>query len=225
MAARARWLLSFVRDCETALMERWLHIDTISRLETRERKQDRANDGYWYESFSYSVVRRYVKALHPGPQDCAYDVGCGAGRVLAVMARMNMRKVVGIELVPELAEQARENLRRLRGRRCPVEVYTGDAAEMDCGDATIYVLCNPFGEVTLRRVLERIYTSVTEYPRVVRFAYLNPAHEQVFLDSGWLTCIGRRSCFGVRTQASYWSNARRAEVPRPKADRLVVGVR
>jgi len=84
-------------------------------------------------------------------------------------------------------------------------VITGDAAQQRYADGTVFLLVNPFGEVTLRRVLANIRASLDDAPRAVRFAYLNPVHESVFQQVGWLRHVVRYRPLFYKTEASFWS--------------------
>jgi protein-L-isoaspartate(D-aspartate) O-methyltransferase len=69
------------------------------------------------------VVATMLAALRPGPGDRALDVGTGSGYAAALLAELGA-EVVGIELLPELAERAR---RALAAAEHPeVEVRVGD---------------------------------------------------------------------------------------------------
>lgn len=58
--------------------------------------------------------RLYLKALElsgAGPDDLAFDLYCGAGTISSLFAK-SCREVIGIEIVPQAVEDARENARR-----------------------------------------------------------------------------------------------------------------
>ena len=69
------------------------------------------------------IVAVMSELLAPGPDDVVLDVGTGSGYQAAVLARL-AKRVVSIELVPELAQSARERLAALGYTN--VEVITGD---------------------------------------------------------------------------------------------------
>ena len=64
-----------------------------------------------------------------------------------------MRQVIGLECDAAMADSARENIRRLRGRRSATLIVTADAAAADFGETTAIVLFNPFGPATVRSML------------------------------------------------------------------------
>lgn len=79
-----------------------------------------------------------------GPDDVVFDLGCGDGRmVIAAVQRNGAKRGVGIEIRPEIAEQAREGVKHfdLADR---VEIRQGDvfddAATAGLEDATVVML-------------------------------------------------------------------------------------
>ena len=69
------------------------------------------------------IVAVMTELLAPGPDDVVLDVGTGSGYQAAVLSRL-ARRVYSIEIVPELAQSARERLKALGYTN--VEVITGD---------------------------------------------------------------------------------------------------
>jgi precorrin-6B methylase 2 len=151
---------------------------------------------------------KYINVLKPSDEDVVYDVGCGMGRILCAFARRPVRKCVGIEISTEYAERARQNAKRLKGSKAPIEIIIADAAEADYSEGTIYCLFNPFGTKTLEVVLERIHQSVKQCPRRIRIAYFNAAFENVLESCDWLRCYKRqKSRLAMRWgKTSFWTN-------------------
>lgn len=141
-------------------------------------------DSVFYATPPYRVVRRVVRRLALRPADVFVDIGCGRGRVLCLAARHELAGVVGVEVSAALCGDARGNVARLRGRRTAVAVHHGPAEDFDYSMGTAFFLFNPFGAVTLGRVLDRIRPRAGAAP--VRFAYVMPTHEAVFHDRPWL---------------------------------------
>jgi precorrin-6B methylase 2 len=141
-----------------------------------------------------------------GAEDVFYDVGCGAGRVLCVVAQGRIRKCVGVELTPQLCHLARENARNLRGGHTAIEIVEGDATRADYSDGTVFFFYNPFGAETLEEVLRRIRESVLLRPRRIQCIYLNPTARHVFENQGWLKLTARRSLGTGKTLAHYYSS-------------------
>lgn len=162
------------------------------------------NDAWEYEPCDYPFLLRCLSVLELQPDDVVFDIGCGMGRALCLLARRRIARCVGIELSPELAAGAEANLRSLRGARSPAEVRVVDAAFADYSDATAFYTFNPFGDDTMRAVLERIAQTRKTNPRPIRMIYLNPFHEHILEESGWLKRVREVRAPWSNTFASYW---------------------
>lgn len=86
------------------------------------------------------------------------DVGCGTGRVLAHFVRSGCPgKATGVELDPDLAEQARS----WAARYDALDVVCADALELDLGQFTDFYLFNPFDTAVLIKFLCALEAQVT----------------------------------------------------------------
>lgn len=120
-----------------------------------------------YAATPWNIARRALDQLQLGPEDVFVDYGCGRGRVLAIALRRGVRRAVGIEIVPALAEDARRNLRRYR-TRC--EIIEANAAQIPApDDATVIYVFNAFPTPVLADVVERIRESLSRHPRSLQF--------------------------------------------------------
>src|SRR6266700_3480381 len=72
------------------------------------------------------MVARATELAQPRPSDRALEVGTGCGYQLAVLAEL-CRQAYGIEIIPELAERARNTLAELGYRNAEVESFDGSA--------------------------------------------------------------------------------------------------
>lgn len=208
IARRVRWELRLALD----RVGDWLYsIDTVIAGPLPEaRESSRFGDAYVNGPVSYWILRSYLDWKQVGPEEVFYDIGCGHGRVLCMVARRRVARCVGIELSAEFASKARTNAASLRGRVSQIEVRVGDAAEMDYSDGTTFYFGDPFGAETMRAVLKRIGDSVRLRPRRVRCIFVLPAEErsqavaQAIASSGWLRPTGRRSLPYSPMQVEYW---------------------
>ena len=112
------------------------------------------------------------------------DIGSGKGRTLLLASEYPFRKVVGVELLPELSEIARENIRAFKSekRQCSeVESVCGDAREFVFPNEPLLVyLFNPLTESGLTQVAGNLEQSVKDCPRPVFVLYHNPLLADVF---------------------------------------------
>jgi hypothetical protein len=110
-----------------------------------------------------------LRTLGVRPSEFTFvDFGCGKGRVLLMALEAGFRQIHGIEIVPELAHLASENLRSYRGRgpRQRVTVHCTDAATFPIpAGSGVEFLNNPFTGPVLDAVAENIRRSFEESPR------------------------------------------------------------
>lgn len=128
-----------------------------------------------YTPIAYRHLLPMLAKLPAGEEHVFLDYGCGLGRVLVAAARRPYRTVIGVELVPEFAEAARQNIRRGRGlRNRDVRVIEADATEFDLPDGvTVLHFYNPFRGPILDAVLKKIRESLDRNPRVIHTLYFN----------------------------------------------------
>lgn len=148
--------------------------------------QSRHKDSVIYCPADYFNLRRIVRILAPSSDDVFYDIGCGKGRVVCVLARWPLRRVVGIDVSESLCAAARKNVERLRRPKALVEIRCEDAVQTELSDGTIYFMFNPFGEVTMRAFLGNLERSLNIRPRRIKVVYYNPVFDEVLRSVGWL---------------------------------------
>jgi SAM-dependent methyltransferase len=140
-------------------------------------------DSHHYATMGYPAIWSILAHLDLGPSDVFIDIGSGKGRVLCCAARYPAERVVGVDLSEPFCAMARENARRMRGRRAPISVQASLAGDLDYSAATVLFLFNPFGASTLAPLLEKIGH---DRPEQVRIAYATPTHDDVFQRQSWL---------------------------------------
>jgi SAM-dependent methyltransferase len=114
-----------------------------------------------------AAVARHIQA-RDFPLESFVDVGCGTGRPLAYLSRLGFKRMVGIEINPDVAERARWNLGSLKRnwkRAESLEVLTADvlAAEIDFTGSIVY-LANPFGRATMLAFSRRLKDQILARP-------------------------------------------------------------
>jgi SAM-dependent methyltransferase len=191
-----------VRELLTPLVEWRLGIRTVPPALVGRRWATRNADAVEYEALNYPALARLLRLLELRGDDVVFDIGCGAGRMLCMAARQRVRCCVGIEIAPELAALARLNAGRLRGRRAPIEIREQDAVEADYRGASVLLLYNPFGPVTLRDVLARVAAAADPAGPALRLLYINPFHGAVLESMGWRR--RQEIDFGHGPRASIW---------------------
>jgi len=160
---------------------RWF--DWWHSVQTRADRSENSRD--WSYSFPYLPIRpptaRWVLRSLPigDPSDYTFvDVGSGKGRMLLIASEFLFRRVVGIEMRPDLHDQALENVRRFRhpaARRSSIDCELVDATRYDFppGKLVVY-LFNPFSAEVMRQVLGRLDESFEQDPREIVVVYVYP---------------------------------------------------
>jgi SAM-dependent methyltransferase len=122
------------------------------------------------------------------------DIGSGKGRALLMAAEYPFRRIVGVELLPELHRIAQENIVKHKSdsRLCfAIEALCGDARKFVFPpEPLVLYLFNPLPEAGLTEMLGNLETSLQNQPRPVIVLYHNPLLEHVLGSKPWLKKIG-----------------------------------
>jgi len=111
-------LYSMLRDSIGHVNDMYYGIRTESVDSFRFRNI--CTDATRYEAIPYWLLTRIVQVVKPRPEDVFFDIGCGKGRALAMFAQCPIKKCVGVEIDPALAQVAERNAASLRGRVAPI---------------------------------------------------------------------------------------------------------
>lgn len=159
-----------------------------------------AGRGNHYEPMQIPVFARIVQALPVSPQALTFvDFGSGKGRALVLAAERGFRRIVGVELAPDLHAVALGNIARVRAKAASavrIELHCGDALEYELPhDDCLCLLYNTFDEAGIATMVARIGASLRRRPRRVFIAYRNPRHGELLSRSGFLRCLERNRSF------------------------------
>jgi len=139
----------------------------------------------------YYIARKVFKLVRSELRDSEFvDIGCGAGRILMFVSEFKPKKVTGVEFSEKLCVQAKNNLNahfdKSHNLSLDWEVVHADALEyLISPSANVFFFYDPFNEMTMRKMIEKINSSVTQYPRHVKVIYISPAHRSVFIEYGY----------------------------------------
>lgn len=163
---------------DTLFMEWWLGINT------RGVRPASVPGGTDYVALSYGTIRKVLDRLELQPDDVLVDLGCGLGRVVCMAARYELADNVGVEADERLADVARDNRDRQRGRTptSPI-IHNMKAQDYHFGSSllptSVVVMYNPFDASVMRATLERMKATRT---RPIRIAYVNPRCRDVLTE-------------------------------------------
>lgn len=170
--------------CLTTL-DKWRGIDFFAPADHGEQGVPGIEIGVRYMAssplYDHSIKAFLVKNRHL--DDKMLDVGCGKDRMLRFFSRYGFAKVDGLEYSPELAEIARNNMKKLG---LPCTVFTGDAAEFTgYDDYNYFYLFNPLSQITMERFVGKLKESIARVPREITIMYTHPICLSVFLENGF----------------------------------------
>lgn len=169
-----------------------LGIVTTDEVVARAQGVEIAHFRRTLRAMGYTGTARLMRRLGLGPGDVFLDIGCGAGRMTCAAALLPIRRAIGIDIDPRMADLARRNAARLRMRRCAIEIEQADATAWETpDDVTCVYMYNPVQGPLLEAVLRRLLESVDRRPRPVRVAYANPVDHELVLRLGRYRPAGR----------------------------------
>lgn len=174
---------------------------------------------YWPTQFP--DFRTIMRALGIEPHEHVFlDYGAGMGRSMILAARYPFRRVLGVEISPELAEIAKKNfhLCRLKLKCRDIEIIICDASQFDPpADVTVFYFNNPFFGKVLTTVLHKLHRHADAACRpflLVCNVTRKSAFEQQIRAENWLAhrqtilLSGERHCLIFTTVASRIAGAK-----------------
>lgn len=170
--------------------------DTLRRVDMDALNVESEHKAHatFYQAAPAGPLRQILRKLKLPKDGVFVDLGSGKGRVLLIAAQFGFKKVVGVEFSRELCTIARDNVTVFTQRTnitARIDVVESDVANYPIAtDHNVFFVNNPFDEVVMKRLLENLRRSVTQFPRKIWFIYLNPIHGDVIGRSG-LFCACR----------------------------------
>lgn len=111
------------------------------------------------------------------------DIGSGKGRALLLASEFPFRRMLGVELLPELHLIAQRNVRKISAEPsqfAAIETICADATQFGFPeDPLVVFLNNPLPETALRKLIGNLENSLREKVRPVFVLYANPILEHV----------------------------------------------
>lgn len=169
-------------------------VDTGGYIGARELATAHAHDAFnnGYSAIAPSVfreaIRRWQKTLAASRGRVeAYnfiDVGAGKGRPLLLASELGFRKVIGVEINPDLVKIAQWNIekwQRERPARASMRIVCADAAVFRWPRTPLLVyLYNPFERQLVEGLIERLRAASAAGSHPLDVLYVNPVHSDLF---------------------------------------------
>jgi SAM-dependent methyltransferase len=155
-----------------------------------------------YQPTEPALFHEMLAALRTDLTDFTFiDLGSGKGRALLMASEYPFRRIIGVELLPELNRIAKENLRKYKSeaQKCfRLESLCGDARDFVFpAEPTVLYLFNPLPVTGLTQVIANLDASLAENPRRVFVLYHNPLHDQIASASARLKKTGGTHQYSV----------------------------
>jgi SAM-dependent methyltransferase len=137
-----------------------------------------------YYGVSPSLLTNALSALAIDYQRFTFiDIGSGKGRALLLASRFPFRKIIGVELIPELSAAAGRNIDIFNApwQTChEIEAITADATEFSypAGPLVVY-LYSPCLPPHLKRCVQRLSRVLAHSPRETYLIYAAPDFSSV----------------------------------------------
>jgi len=113
------------------------------------------------------------------------DIGSGKGRTLLMAAELGFRRVIGVELLPELHQVALANIGASGYGNVESVCVDGRDYRFPPESLVIY-LFNPLPAAALAQTIANLHKSLEQHPRPVRIIYHNPLSEDVLAAARFL---------------------------------------
>ena len=127
---------------------------------------------------------KLLQTLPISRSDTVLDLGCGKGGAMLNMAKYPFSRVDGVEISPNLARIARQNLQRFRISNATI--YCCDAADFgDLDKYNYFYMYQPFPEQVMRSVMDNTISSLRRRSRKVTLIYKNPLFHNLIIGAGF----------------------------------------
>ena len=169
------------------MFERRYGIDTGDTLDPAELGYSDP-DNVGYEPSGWLTLPRALAPSSVTGDDVFADLGCGKGRVVLQAAIWyGFKRVIGVELSPDLAAAARANVERNRKRFRAVEVEIDEVDVLSWEipeDLSVVYLHNPFTGDLFSKATERLAVFARRRGRALRLVYINPIEHDRLIAAG-----------------------------------------
>jgi SAM-dependent methyltransferase len=128
------------------------------------------------------------------------DVGSGKARALMLAGEYGFKRIVGIELLPQLHRIAEQNVQKLRERGVSlnIELICADASQFNFPDEpTVLFLFNPLRQDLLSALLNNLESERRARLWPLYIVYANPIHEDLLAARCWLEKIAEGERFSL----------------------------
>ena len=124
-------------------------------------------------------LKKALKKLKITEQDSIIDIGCGKGDAIRLFCQFKFNKITGIEYSQNLTKIASSNFSKKKFVKKNIEIVNLDAQVFEEYSLyNMFYLYNPFDDVILNNVLEKIINAKKESRYYIIYAH--PIHHKLF---------------------------------------------
>jgi SAM-dependent methyltransferase len=199
---RKKGISETLKRCKATIEEIWFDfkfgVDTLETVSPALRSA--RPDLLPYAPTKISRLKAIIQDLPIDYTDFTLlDLGSGKGRVLLMASEFPFRRVVGVEILPELHAIARKNIQQYHSAtqksRAIVSVCSDAVTYRLPAEDTILFLCNPFHSEHLKHLLANLRESLKNHPRQLYIVYHNPMCHAVMLSCGFLDVVNKTALY------------------------------
>lgn len=157
-----------------------------------------------YQAVTQKFFYRMMKVAQIRCDDFVFvDLGSGKGRALMLAAGFPFKRIIGVEMSPELHSIAESNLRSFMDKK-----GIADNFELHCMDAEsfhfpednlVLFLYNPFHGKVMSAVIDKIREFLGRHPFRIIIMYRNPKCADLFDGQDFLKFVGGTPHYGIYT--------------------------
>jgi 16S rRNA G966 N2-methylase RsmD len=174
-----RTFQSLISVIEDYCFEKWYGTNTSEIIEVQDLDitQRHKKHSFRYQPTRVRHFNKLMKILDLPAVSVFVDLGSGKGRVLLMASRYGFKRIVGIEVSPQLCKIARDNVsiyeKRLK-RPLNVTVVESDVLQYSISDdENVFYFFKPFDDYMMEKIIEKIKNSLLRNPRKVWLIFNN----------------------------------------------------
>ena len=163
-----------------------LYFDTVNRVDTKGviDLPEMDGNGRHYIATPPRAWNLVFRHLNIDSSCFTYvDFGCGKGRTLLLAAKNGFKRVIGIDISPQLLKIARQNMDR---KNLPCELVSGDVRDFEFPEGPIVLfMYNPFFADVMEHVLRNLRETLRRSPREIFVMYYSAELQELWKRSSF----------------------------------------
>lgn len=174
--------------------------DLRDGIQARRKNDINGESDHQYFPSPRRLVHTTISNISGNLENLAFvDYGSGLGRVLFCAAKYRFQKVVGVEYLRELHENAVENEKQFRNKfpeSSPISLICDDASNCEIPTTDCLLnLYNPFGEDVFVKVMNRIIDTHQKHGNKIYVCYQQSKNEPEATNTRNIKTLDENSIF------------------------------